>query len=100
MKSLSRVRLFETPWTIAHQAPRSMGFSRHEYWSGLPGEKKSYYKFQGGSCRVTERNNGVSDQNGVVSTQPLSSACLFTITSPCEVATIAIPISQMAETEA
>ena len=49
---------------------------------------------------VTERNNGVSDQNGVVSTQPLSSACLFTITSPCEVATIAIPISQMAETEA
>ena len=25
-----------TPWTIAHQAPLSMGFSRHEYWSGLP----------------------------------------------------------------
>ena len=35
-KSLSRVRLFATPWTIAHQAPLSMGFSRHEYWSGLP----------------------------------------------------------------
>ena len=35
-KSLSRVRLFATPWTVAHQAPRSMGFSRHEYWSGLP----------------------------------------------------------------
>ena len=35
VKSLSRVRLFETPWTIAHQAPRSMGFSRQEYWSGL-----------------------------------------------------------------
>ena len=33
MKSLSRVRLFATSWTVAHQAPRSMGFSRHEYWS-------------------------------------------------------------------
>ena len=36
MKSLSRVRLLATPWTAAHQAPPSMGFSRHEYWSGLP----------------------------------------------------------------
>ena len=36
MKSLSLVRLFVTPWTVAHQAPQSMGFSRHEYWSGLP----------------------------------------------------------------
>ena len=36
MKSLSRVQLFVTPWTIAHQAALSMGFSRQEYWSGLP----------------------------------------------------------------
>ena len=36
MKSLSRVRLFATPWTVAHQALPSMGFSRQEYWSGLP----------------------------------------------------------------
>ena len=36
MKSLSRVWLFATPWTVAHQAPLSMGFSRQEYWSGLP----------------------------------------------------------------
>ena len=36
MKSLSHVRLFATPWTIAYQAPLSMGFSRQEYWSGLP----------------------------------------------------------------
>ena len=36
MKSLSHVRLFSTPWTVAHQAPLSMGFSRQEYWSGLP----------------------------------------------------------------
>ena len=36
VKSLSRVRLFATPWTLAHQVPPSMGFSRQEYWSGLP----------------------------------------------------------------
>ena len=36
MKSLSRVRLFATPWTVAHRAPLSMGFSRQEHWSGLP----------------------------------------------------------------
>ena len=36
VKSLSRVRLFATPWTAAYQAPLSMGFSRQEYWSGVP----------------------------------------------------------------
>ena len=36
VKSLSRVRLFVTPWTVAYQAPPSMRFSRQEYWSGLP----------------------------------------------------------------
>ena len=36
VKSLSRVRLFVTPWTVAYQASPSMGFSRQEYWSGLP----------------------------------------------------------------
>ena len=36
VKSLSRVRLFATPWTAAYQAPPSMAFSRQEYWSGLP----------------------------------------------------------------
>ena len=35
-KSLIRVQLFTTPWTVAYQAPPSMGFSRQEYWSGLP----------------------------------------------------------------
>ena len=34
--SLSHVQLFAIPWTVAHQAPLSMGFSRQEYWSGLP----------------------------------------------------------------
>ena len=36
VKSLSHVRLFVTPWTVTYQAPLSMGFSRQEYWSGLP----------------------------------------------------------------
>ena len=36
VKLLSCVRLFVTPWTVAHQAPLSMGFSRQEYWCGLP----------------------------------------------------------------
>ena len=36
IKLLSRVQLFATPWTAAYQAPLSMGFSRQEYWSGLP----------------------------------------------------------------
>ena len=36
VKSLSRVRLFATPWTAAYQAPLPMGVSRQEYWSGVP----------------------------------------------------------------
>ena len=36
VKSLSRARLLVTPWTGAYQAPRSVGFSRQEYWSGVP----------------------------------------------------------------
>ena len=36
VKLLGHVRLFATPWTVAHQAPPSMGFSRQEYWSGWP----------------------------------------------------------------
>ena len=36
VKSLSRVRLFVTPWTVAYEVSPSMGFSRQEYWSGLP----------------------------------------------------------------
>ena len=36
VKLLSCVRLFATPWIVAYQAPASMGFSRQEYWSGMP----------------------------------------------------------------
>ena len=41
VKSLSCVRLFGTPWTAAHQAPPSMGFSMQEYWSGVPSPSPS-----------------------------------------------------------
>ena len=54
VKSLSRVRLFVTPWTVAHQAPLSVGFSRQEYWSGLlfptPGESSWPRNWTGLSC--------------------------------------------------
>ena len=36
LSCFSHVQLLETLWTVAHQAPLSMGFSRQEYWSGLP----------------------------------------------------------------
>ena len=36
VKSLTHVRVFVIPWSVTYQAPRSMGFSRHKYWSGLP----------------------------------------------------------------
>ena len=43
VKLLSRARLFATPWTAAHQAPQSMGFSRQESWSGVPSPSLSLY---------------------------------------------------------
>ena len=43
VKSHSRVRLFVTPWTVAYQAPPSMGFSRQEYWSGVPLPSPTWY---------------------------------------------------------
>ena len=39
ISSLSRARLFATPWTVVQQAPFSVGFSRQEYWSVLPFHK-------------------------------------------------------------
>ena len=41
-ESLSRVQLYVTPWTVAHQAPLVHGFSRQEYWSGLPFPSPEY----------------------------------------------------------
>ena len=44
VKLLSHILLSVTPWTVAHQAPLSMGFSRQEYWSGLPFPSLLYIK--------------------------------------------------------
>ena len=45
VKSLSRIRLLATPWTAAYQAPPSMGYSRQEYWSGVPFPSPSHPYF-------------------------------------------------------
>ena len=47
VKLLSHVWLFVTPWTVAHQAPLSVGFSRQEYWSGLPFPSPGIFLTQG-----------------------------------------------------
>ena len=46
-KSLSRIQLFATPWTVAYQASPSMGFPRREYWSGLPFLLQEIFPTQG-----------------------------------------------------
>ena len=53
VKSFSRVWLFATPWTAAYQAPSSMGFSRQEYWSGLPFPSPYLQFFLFNSCLST-----------------------------------------------
>ena len=54
VKSLSRVRLLATPWTAAHQAPPSVGFSRQEYWSGvpMPSPQQALYRAYYSPCNV------------------------------------------------
>ena len=67
VKSLSHVRLLATPWTAAYEAPPSMGFSRQEYWSGLPlpspnsaiTEIKNI--LQGNNSRITEAEGRISE---------------------------------------
>ena len=54
VKSLSRIRLSGTPWTAAHQAPPSMGFSRQEYWSG-------------GAIAFSKRKHGIILKNSCIS---------------------------------
>ena len=71
VKSLSRVRLLVTSWTAAYQAPPSMGFSRQEYWSGVPlpfltGLPSSWFRLipcivqGGGQCGGTAQPPGCS----------------------------------------
>ena len=75
-KSLSCVRLLASPWTAAHQAPPSMGFSRQEYWSGVPllslGEgghlsKSQLPEWQAGSKSFYRQREGATCRNSTVS---------------------------------
>ena len=71
VKSLSHVRLFATPWTVAHQAPQSMEFSRQEYWSGLPfpppgdllnpGIEPGYPAFQADSFTISATREALAE---------------------------------------
>ena len=65
-KSLSPVRLFATPWCVACQAPPSMGFSRQEYWSGLPSPSSGYLPDPGIKPRspTLEANSFLSELPG------------------------------------
>ena len=59
VKLLSRVQLFATPWTAAHQDPPSMGFSRQEYWSGVPLPKLlKWTQIPGESWALKEMHTG------------------------------------------
>ena len=69
VKSLSLVQLFVTPWTVAHQAPLSMGFSRQEYWSGLPFPSPGYLPGPG----IEPRSPAL--QADALTSEPLGKPC-------------------------
>ena len=52
LSRFSRVQLFATPWTVAHEAPLTMGFSRQEYWSGLHVLLQGIFLTQGSNPRL------------------------------------------------
>ena len=58
VKSVSRVRLLATPWTAAYQAPPSMGFSRQEYWSGVPLPSPIYILYVYNNTHVWDFSSG------------------------------------------
>ena len=57
VKSLSLVRLLATPWTAAYQAPPSMGFSRQEYWSGVPLPSPIFFLYESELLKYTSTKN-------------------------------------------
>ena len=70
LKSLSCVQLLVTPWTAAYQAPLSMGFSRQEYWSGLPLPSPARY------ARISLLENKKMSQEAPVHLIELLMVCL------------------------
>ena len=83
VKLLSRVRLLATPWTAAYQAPPSMGFSRQEYWSGVPlpspppalGGMKQPWEGRGWPAMINTQNTAVTEVREEIQGQ----ICLFSL---------------------
>ena len=61
VKLLSHVRLLATPWTAAYQTPLSMGFSRQEYWSGVPLPSPPVYYYLKKPAINDTINEGISE---------------------------------------
>ena len=83
-QSLGRVWLCVTPWTVAHQAPLSMGFSRQEYWSGLPCLFQGIFPTQGSnSCLLHLLHRQMGSLLLVPPGKPLSSPTRDWTFTPC-----------------
>ena len=67
VKSLSRVWLLETPWTVAYQAPPSMGFSRQECWSGVPSPSSNFCWSHSVCATLLEQPSQTNNQVGCIS---------------------------------
>ena len=81
LSHVSHVRLLATPWTVAYQAPPSMGFSRQEYWSGLPLPSPVGIL---SLLKISVRKSLIQFWNS------MSSKCLKTIHSPNQVNMLAL----------
>ena len=77
VKSLSHFRLFATPWTVAHRAPLSMGFSRQEYWSGLPLPSPKLLQLYPTLCNPMDCSPPCSSVHGISQARTLELGCHF-----------------------
>ena len=74
MKSLRHVRLCVTPWTVAYQIPLSIGFSRQEYWSGVPSPSPTSHK-EAGRTHLPPKNLPQNLRNGYSLGGPILTNC-------------------------
>ena len=83
VKSLSRVRLFTTPWSAAYQAPPSMGFPRQEYWSGvpLPSPEFQWSYFKSWKMMLWKRCTQYASKSGKLSSGHRTGKCQFSFQS-------------------
>ena len=84
VKSLSRVQLFVTPWTAAYRAPLSMGFSRQEYWSGVPLPSPNMslgpiYIYVGRFFKLYMKSQLITLENSIMEGLTFCMYCLFTV---------------------